>query len=672
MLFCSKCFAPVPPEGKFCNFCGAKIEPKERIDPWLNKRFAVHYFIQKKLGTGSYGDVYQAEHVETKKPFAIKILRKTLLENPQTISRFQREGVAANRLEHPSALRIFECAQAESGEPYLVMEFVDGQSLKQCIEQRTLNMQEFFSIMLPLCEVLGEAHQKGIIHRDIKPDNIMLGRGTGNRRSDGSEQGMGQKLDLLFPIVKLLDFGLAGILGESKLTLTGTVIGTPPYMAPEQWGGLKFAEARSDLYALGVLAYRCLSGKYPFEAKNPAEWLKKHKFEEPIELRLAARWVPQNLSAVIMKLLEKIPSRRYQTPFELKEAFLRIQNSLEPTVIGGEDIYLEETSFRRPIKEPTEESPTQQMKEHEPEVELASEEFDSTQRVLHENLEESPTTSPFVLSCLSPNRALLRVASIGEKKIVITGSHGTLYHSDDLGVSWKSLVYSKGVSLYSLWLGASGESLVCGEGGLLLRLQQNTFQELEAQTNQSLYAIWGGSRGLYIVGENGTLLRKNGDVVFVLRLGQSTLFSGCQSAFGDLFAVGKKGTIFRSTDYGFTWSQKTSNTENDLHAITATKSGELICVGKAGTLLRSTDRGQSWSQEQSPFFDDLYDVDSTTNGTLYAVGSQGTILMRPSGAAQWAKVPSLTTHDLLSVSSLPNDKLVIVGDGGTVLLSSHC
>ena len=646
MLFCPTCFAPVPSGGKFCNFCGAKIEPKERADAWLNQRFAEHYLITKKLGTGSYGDVYLAEHLQTKQPFAIKILRKTLLQSPQTISRFQREGIAANRLEHPAALRIFECAQAESGEPYLIMEFVEGQSLKQCLEKRTLDLQEFFSIMLPLCEVLAEAHQKGIIHRDIKPDNIML----------TTQQGV------FFP--KLLDFGLANILGESKLTLTGTVIGTPPYMAPEQWGGLKFAEARSDLYALGVVAYRCLSGRFPFEAKNPAEWLKMHKFEDPIDLRLSARWVPQNLSTIIMRLLEKLPSKRYETPLELRDALNRVQHSLEPTVIGEA---LEETSFREPLpKEPTEETPTQQLHVEVP----GSGEFGSTIRVLHEEPGEA-AASGFELSFLAQGRALLRVLATADKRLLIAGSHGLLYQSSDLGLSWERLEYQSGAALYSLWSDAAGEQLICGEGGLLLRRRAGEFHALHSQTSHSLYAIWGGNRGLYIAGEHGTLLRKSGDVVFVLRLGQATLFSGCQSAFGDLFAVGKKGTIFRSTDYGFTWHPKQSNTENDLHAITTTKSGELIAVGKSGTILRSMDRGQTWSQDQSLCFDDLYDIEAAASGALYIVGSQGTILLRPAGAAQWSKLVSPTSNDLFSASSLPDDRLVIVGDAGAVLFSAR-
>jgi photosystem II stability/assembly factor-like uncharacterized protein len=375
--------------------------------------------------------------------------------------------------------------------------------------------------------------------------------------------------------------------------------------------------------------------------------------------------VPQNLSMIIMKLIEKLPSKRYQTPLELKEALIRVQHSLEPTVIGGED--LEATSFRDfLLKEPNEESSTQKIEGTEDS--LDSKELDSTHKVL-DVLSEGAPAPTFALSFLEPRHSLLRVVITSEKKVIITGSQGMIYQSNDLGVSWERLDYKSRASFYSLWSNAE-EQIICGEGGLLLRLHQQKLQELNSQTSHTLYTIWGGNRGLYIAGEHGTLLRKSGDVVFVLKLGQSTLFAGCQSAFGDLFVVGKKGTIFRSTDYGFTWHPKPSNTENDLHAIIATKSGELIVVGKSGTVLCSVDRGQTWSQVQSPFFEDLYDVDSTVGGVLYAVGSHGTILQRPSGAPHWRKVPGPTTKDLFSVSSLPDNNVVIVGDEGVILFSS--
>jgi serine/threonine protein kinase len=647
MLFCSTCFAPAQTGAKFCNFCGAKIEAKDRSDPWVGKLFAGKYMIQKKLGTGSYGEVYQAESTQSQQRLALKILRKTLLQNPQTISRFQREAIAANRLEHSAALRVYECAQLDTGELYFAMELVDGQSLKQHIEKRTLNMEEFFSVFVPLCEVLHEAHQKGIVHRDLKPDNVMLAR-------------VEKKL---FP--KLLDFGLAGMLGESKLTMTGTVIGTPAYMAPEQWGGLKFADGRSDLYALGTIAFRCLSGRLPFEARSPAEWLKKHKFEIPQDLRSCARWVPQNLSTIVMRLLEKSPTRRFQSAQELRDALLRVQTSLEPTVIGGDD--LEETSFRPdiiskpPTKEPTEENPTQQASE-----DLLAEESFSTVKVSQEPIAGGPS---FTMLCLEEHRTLLHVVARGDK-VWVSASRGGLYTSQDAGHSWERFLYEKGASLYSLWLGPNEEQLLCGEGGLLLLSQEKYFHALSPQTTHSLYCIWSSPRGVYIAGEQGTLLRKNGDVVFVLRVGDTTLFSGCQSAFGDLIVVGKKGTIHRSTDFGFTWSAKTSNTENDLHAVTAS-AGEMIAVGKAGTILRSTDRGHSWVQQESSFFEDLYGVGFSPDGKLYAVGGQGTILRRASSSASWEKLVSPTQQDLYSLSFLPNNRLIAVGDSGTVLLASE-
>ena len=217
------------------------------------------------------------------------------------VARFRREGVAASRLTHPSSVKVYNFGETDDGVLWLAMELLEGVTLDQfLLRRKKLSHSELLSILRPICELLEEAHQKGIVHRDLKPENIMI---------------------LTSPrlTAKVLDFGLASLLeSDDHATQTGMVSGTPRYMSPEQWKGLKYTDHRADLYALGVLIYQCLAGRLPFEADTGPAWMQKHCLEAPLDLEIASdHSVSAPVKHAVMRSLAKDPAHRYQSAMAL-------------------------------------------------------------------------------------------------------------------------------------------------------------------------------------------------------------------------------------------------------------------------------------------------------------------------------------------------------------------
>ena len=257
------------------------------------------YKLIAKVGQGGMGSVYKALHLAFDEMRALKVIAPELLSDELFVRRFKHEAVITRRLQHPNAVRVDDIDEAEDGRPYIVMEFIDGKSLKKLIrEEGPLPVPRVLSIIKQCASALDAAHKLGMVHRDIKPDNIAL-----VDTPDGE-------------MVKVLDFGIAKVkearLGEGAgLTLTGAgvVIGTPQYMSPEQAMGKRGDEldGRADLYSLGVVMYQMLTADLPFKADTTMEMLLAHmqKPPSPIEVLHPELQVPKDVAALTMRLLEK-------------------------------------------------------------------------------------------------------------------------------------------------------------------------------------------------------------------------------------------------------------------------------------------------------------------------------------------------------------------------------
>jgi WD40 repeat protein/serine/threonine protein kinase len=271
------------------------------------------YVLLDKLGEGGMGMVYKARHQHMQRVVALKVIRKEKLANPESVKRFYQEVQLAGQLSHPNIVLAYDAAPAGNTH-YFAMEYVEGVDLARLVkEQGRLPLPQACDYVRQAALGLQHAHEKGLIHRDIKPHNLLVSRAPA--APDGAPAPRGD-------VVKLLDMGLARLqgAGDTGMTKIGAVIGTPDYLAPEQAMNSKAADIRADLYSLGCTLYYLLTGKPPFVGGELTELLLKHQMEKPPTLAEQGVQAPREVQAILDKLMAKHPDDRYQTPAELVEA----------------------------------------------------------------------------------------------------------------------------------------------------------------------------------------------------------------------------------------------------------------------------------------------------------------------------------------------------------------
>lgn len=307
MAKCPHCNAEHPDGLLVCPNTQALISQVQRnTDPMIGQKLEEKYLIQDKLGEGGMGAVYVGEHLMMKRRVAIKTLLPQFVKNQNAVQRFQREAQAASNIGHPNIITIHDLGQTPEQMLYIVMELLEGQDLGQLIRAlkkqggRLVDAHRSVEIMRQVAEGLAAAHEKGVVHRDLKPDNIFL-----TQKRDGSDR------------VKLLDFGISKIRtptgDQAKLTQDGSLLGTPFYMSPEQAEGKPNIDHRADIYAFGVILYQLLVGRVPFEDENMLRVIVMHAREEPVPPRQANPNIPIEAEAFIMRMLAKDPAIRTQT-----------------------------------------------------------------------------------------------------------------------------------------------------------------------------------------------------------------------------------------------------------------------------------------------------------------------------------------------------------------------
>jgi serine/threonine protein kinase len=272
------------------------------------------YHVEGPIGTGACGIIYSAWHAPTCRRVAIKVLRAQYARDEQMVHRLQHEANMASAVRHEHVIEVIDCGQLESGQAFVVMEYIDGSRLSDFLDQNgALEIPLAVDIAVQLATALRATHDAGIFHGDVKPDNILLC----NRPANPT-------------FVKLIDFGVAGDIDASSTPQRySTVCGTPSYMSPEQASG-ETLDGRTDIYSLGVVLYEMLSSTTPIRGSHPRELLNRHRMLPPIPLRSNPRsaHVPPRLEAIVHRCLEKDPARRYQGASDLLRELQFVQRRL--------------------------------------------------------------------------------------------------------------------------------------------------------------------------------------------------------------------------------------------------------------------------------------------------------------------------------------------------------
>ena len=312
MRSCPTCKRIYPPEMEYCPRDGARLHPdlpptQVQFPAGLKDR----YQILRPLGAGGMGTVFLAEQIRVgRRPVALKVLHRRLLDDPEFLARFQNEAASTGRIHSLHVVTIYESGLADDGSPYLAMEYLEGETLAAWLRRRgPLPCAEVAEIVRQAARGLAAAHRLGIIHRDLKPENLLLTR-------DESGQ----------PLLKIMDFGIAKLRESSHNTLTGMVLGTPRYMSFEQAAGMSSdqLDARADIYSLGVMVYEMLAGRPPFQSDTPLGYVRQHLSDAPPPLRALAppgSYPDDRLEAVVMKALAKDREQRYATIEAFAAAF---------------------------------------------------------------------------------------------------------------------------------------------------------------------------------------------------------------------------------------------------------------------------------------------------------------------------------------------------------------
>jgi TolB-like protein/Tfp pilus assembly protein PilF len=317
---CPKCHSENPEESRFCSRCATPLLPSDEIPTISHTKtlqtpakeltrgstFSDRYEVIEELGRGGMGKVYRVFDKKIGEEVALKLLKPEIASDKRTIERFRNELRLARKIAHRNVCRMFDLSEDE-GAQYITMEYVPGEDLKSMIKMtRQLSAGQVLFIVKQVCEGLSEAHHLGVVHRDLKPQNIIIDK-EGNAR--------------------IMDFGIARSTEDKGITGVGVMIGTPEYMPPEQVEG-KEADQRSDIYSLGVIMYEMLTGRLPFEGDSSLSIALKHKTENPLDPRKFNSQAPETLSRVILKCLEKDKEKRYQDTKELLSELSEIEEGI--------------------------------------------------------------------------------------------------------------------------------------------------------------------------------------------------------------------------------------------------------------------------------------------------------------------------------------------------------
>jgi len=343
MKYCPACHKTYPGDYNVCPADQTGLQNSHELQPGMIIRNK--YQILDRIGIGGMGVVYRGRHLTFNEVCAIKIVNDVIAGDANFLQRFQTEAVVTRKLRHPNAVRVDDFDYTEDGRPFIVMELVEGKNIGEILqEEGPFRVPRAVRIATQVARALGVAHKLGVVHRDIKPANVLIAT---------DEQGQ--------EIAKVLDFGIAKlreVAGDAQpgMTMTGMVVGTPLYMSPEQFMGKKAAgeiDGRTDIYSLGVVLYQMVTAQLPFDGDTPYSLMLQHMqgtVRPPHELAPELH-IPESLSRVILKAIDKSRDQRFQTAEEFIAGLEQVTDDLVPTgQTANAVLENDEATNRQPVK----------------------------------------------------------------------------------------------------------------------------------------------------------------------------------------------------------------------------------------------------------------------------------------------------------------------------------
>jgi serine/threonine-protein kinase len=663
------------------------------------------YRVDGLLGRGGMGEVYAATHVALGGRVAIKLMAQRFAEDVPAVERFFNEARAAAQLRHAGIAQVFDFDRLPDGRPYMVMELLEGESLGARLTRVSrLAADEAVPILCAVADAVGEAHRHGIVHRDLKPDNIYLLNQAGAKGA-----------------VKVLDFGIAKLQrdpGAGPETRTGVLMGTPQYMSPEQaFGRIKEIGPASDIYSLGVVAYRALAGAVPFESTDGEAFVDlalKHRDEAPPPLRARVPALPPALDDAVMRALAKAPAARFSTMADfagaLTAAIAPEGVAALPTriVTDQADRADRVVAARAVAAQPPGASPPSTLSLGAGSMARAPA---SRRRrvgvgvgvlllagvtVLGAGLAiRARSCRPGGLATTTADaganasgRADASDASVkgawvrddpplvdteiyavwaaSPTDLWIAGGNGTLAHEKD--GKWSVSESGTPLDLFDVWGRGPNDVFAVGRGGTVLHFDGDGWEALQSGTDRLLHDTWSSPAGdVWIVGDVGVILHlPPGPPSSITAVDSGTtqeLFGVWGSGPNDIYAVGHDGTV---THYdGASWTARAGavGNHNRLLAITGSSPRDVWSSNAAGETFHYD--GQTWSKVPSPVTTELEALAAVSPGEAWAAGQYGTVL-RWDGVA-WALVSSNTHAELQSLYAFSDGSILCAGYESTLL-----
>ncbi|MEM9191119.1 MAG: protein kinase [Myxococcota bacterium] len=637
----------------------SRIEPGQVIEE--------KYRIVRRIGEGGMGVVFEATRVTDGSRVAIKSLHRHLLDHKEMVKRFHRELQAATILQHRNIIQVGDVGRFEDGTFYMVLEYLEGRDMATDLaENGPMPVGRLVRIVEQICDALDVAHSQGIVHRDLKPDNVFLREGA-----EGDD-------------VKVLDFGVSKFLDPahqaSLQTQTGTTVGTPFYMAPEQAQGKKDIDGRADLYALGVLMFRSLTGIHPFEDESYPMLVLKICTEPPPSIAEFRADLPAGLREAVERLLEKDPDQRFPAAAAVRQAFAPFRDASEtPVLLDGAT-----TRNLRPKALDRVDSP------------LARAKTEPAQTAWHSGAypppEDEPPPPPKGQRTQQSMRWVMFVVAL----VVIGGAFGLAMSwegdrevdatpvlpdpkppettpliapgTGDIGWSWVNPLPRYMPTWYATAVAGPELVAMVGRFGRAARFQQGQMYSWTSGTDSSLFGVaWASAREAIAVGESGTIavLRIDGEPEVIASGVDGDLYDIVTTSPTDAIAVGADGVILRL--HALEATAVSSDSDQDLVAVT-TWGQEAFAVGEGGTILRIRD-GEV-ADESSGTDATLRAIGGCPAGGLYAAGDRGVVLRR-TAEGQWRRVELGEREPILDIACGGNHAALVGRSGGLFLAEGN-